>query len=169
MSAHQFPGQLLNPRVFSAYYTPFLKSRRFLTLIASGQKGMGRENGLSNMEMGWTTSSNRCLELCSSLRGKSAMRCNWVYSITEQVEDTLKVSNISQRNSWPVHASLIVCFQELLNWLLKFFKLLNYYRVTHRALRTSELKFTNTMLCSHLGVTIGLSEPTGLQRFNFNI
>ena len=33
MSAHQFPGRLLNPRVFSAYYTPFPKSRRFLTLI----------------------------------------------------------------------------------------------------------------------------------------
>ena len=33
MSGHQFPGRLLNPRVFSAYYTPFPKSRRFLTLI----------------------------------------------------------------------------------------------------------------------------------------
>ena len=33
MSAHQFPGRFLNPRVFSAYYTPLPKSRRFLTLI----------------------------------------------------------------------------------------------------------------------------------------
>ena len=33
MSAHQFSGRFLSPRVFSAYYTPFSKSRRFLTLI----------------------------------------------------------------------------------------------------------------------------------------
>ena len=33
MSAHQFSGRFKSPRVFSAYNTPFSKSRRFLTLI----------------------------------------------------------------------------------------------------------------------------------------
>ena len=33
MSAHQFSGRFLSPRVFSAYNTLFSKSRRFLTLI----------------------------------------------------------------------------------------------------------------------------------------
>ena len=33
VSAHQFSGRFLSPRVISAYYTPFSKSRRFLTLI----------------------------------------------------------------------------------------------------------------------------------------
>ena len=33
MSAHQFSGRFLSPRVFPAYNTLFSKSRRFLTLI----------------------------------------------------------------------------------------------------------------------------------------
>ena len=33
LSAHQFSGRFLSPRVFEAYYTPFSKSHRFLTLI----------------------------------------------------------------------------------------------------------------------------------------
>ena len=48
VSAHHFSGRFLSPRVFSAYSSPFSKSRRFLTLInaffaPSAQKGMGRE------------------------------------------------------------------------------------------------------------------------------
>ena len=30
---NEFSGRFLSPRVFSAYFTPFSKSRRFLTLI----------------------------------------------------------------------------------------------------------------------------------------
>ena len=33
VSTHQFSGRFLSPRVFSAYCTPFSKSRRFLTFI----------------------------------------------------------------------------------------------------------------------------------------
>ena len=85
VSAYQFSGRFLSPRVFSAYNTLFSKSRRFLTLItlsmpfcAFSAKRLGRESfGQDYWSWIEPVVSMKLVSTIFSIQGSIALRWIW--------------------------------------------------------------------------------------------